>query len=264
MTFESNRMLTDAQGSSSNSSLAGYHVLLVGATGLIGVALLEQLLRNHHVTKVTVLSRRAIKVDELDALSDQKAKLRLIVADFDHMEEALMQLEADVVYCALGTTIKIAKTQEAFRRVDYEYPLRLAKFAERAGTKVYSVVTAMGADSSSRIFYSRVKGELQDAIAKLSIPNIHVFQPSLLLGERDDVRPGERFGAIASRGLKFVMVGPLRKYRPIKGEDVARAMGRSAEMALAIGAAASADTEHSAIRYYPSDQIADLAVHTTG
>ncbi|WP_312891125.1 NAD-dependent epimerase/dehydratase family protein [Paenibacillus endophyticus] len=237
--------------------------MLAGATGLIGNALLVQLLRNPLVRKVTVLSRRSFDMDRTVSASE-KAKLHMIVADLASMNEALAQVEADVVFCTLGTTIKIAKTREAFRRVDYEYPFMLAECAQHISASVFSVVTSMGADSGSRIFYSRVKGELQDALAGLRLPNIHVFQPSLLLGERHDVRPGEAFGAIASKGLAFAMIGPLRKYRPIKGEDVARAMVKAAEEVLDRDAASPLDGRQAAMQYFTSDQIADLAVHTTG
>jgi uncharacterized protein YbjT (DUF2867 family) len=234
---------------------AGFTSLVVGATGLIGRALVEQLMRDPAVNKVTVLSRRPIETNKLSSPSD---KLHVIVASLDELDRRLEYINADVVFCTLGTTIKAAKTKEAFRRVDYEYPLALALFAERSRASVFSVVTAMGASSSSRVFYSRVKGELQDALVKLSIPQIQVFQPSLLLGERALTRPGEAFGAWMSKGLQFAMIGPLRKYRPIKGEDVARAMLYAASQAIKKKAA------DAAVHYYPSDKIAELAVHTTG
>ncbi|MDQ8737532.1 NAD(P)H-binding protein [Paenibacillus sp. LHD-38] len=246
----------------SDNETAGCSALLVGATGLIGSALLRQLLRDPLVREVTVLARRPIVVKGLGTTSE-RMKLRVIVADLDDMDQALDQVTVDAVFCTLGTTIKAAKTREAFRRVDYDYPLMLAHFAERTGASLFSVVTAMGADSSSNIFYSRVKGELQDALARLHIPIVQVFQPSLLLGERTAVRPGEAIGAFVSKGLQFAMIGPLRKYRPIKGTDVALAMIRAAENAVTKDAAAAA-SKAPAIYYYPSDKIADLAVHTTG
>ncbi|WP_419876019.1 NAD(P)H-binding protein [Candidatus Pristimantibacillus sp. PTI5] len=241
---------------------AGYSALLVGATGLIGKALLGQLLRDPLAREVTVLSRRPIEAKGLGT-AGELAKLKVIVADLDGMDQALGQVTADAVFCTLGTTIKIAKTREAFRKVDYEYPLMLARFAERTGASLFSVVTAMGAASNSSVFYSRVKGELQEALTLLRIPVIQVFQPSLLIGERAAARPGEVFGAIVSKGLQFAMIGPLRKYRPIKGADVAIAMIRAAGNALT-GDAAAAVSKTPAMHYYPSDKIADLAVHTTG
>lgn len=238
---------------------SGYSALLVGATGLIGAALLRQLLRDSLVTMVTVIVRRPLETKTLGS-ANELSKLNMIVTAFDDLDKTLEQVHADVIFCTLGTTIKVAKTQEAFRKVDYEYPLTLARFAERTNASLFSIVTAMGASSSSKIFYSRVKGELQDAIAKLSIPLVQVFQPSLLLGERPQARPGEAFGAVVSKGLQFAMVGPLRKYRPIKGEDVALAMRRAAGQAGQMKAA----SKSSMIQYYSSDKIADLALHTTG
>lgn len=172
-------------------------------------------------------------------------------------------MNVDVVFCTLGTTMKAAKTQEAFRKVDYEYPLALAEWAKSKGVAHYLVVTALGASSSSMFFYSRVKGELQEKLAKLEQLIVHVFQPSLLLGERKTARRGESIGAWFSKSLQFMMVGPLRKYRAIKGEDVARAMKRAAGEAMLISSKHVTITE-TAIQYYTSEKIAKLALHTTG
>ncbi|WP_169090208.1 NAD(P)H-binding protein [Paenibacillus sp. PL91] len=247
---------------SSHGGERGYTSLLAGATGLIGSALLKQLIQDPLVRSVTVLTRRPIEVTGLGR-ANELSKLNIILASLDELDEALEQVSADVVFCTLGTTIKIAKTREAFRKVDYEYPLALARFAERTNASLFSVVTAMGASSSSSVFYSRVKGELQDALSGLSIPDVHVFQPSLLLGERASARLGESIGAWASKGLRFAMVGPLRKYRPIKGEDVARAMNLAASETI-MKKAERKENATAAMHYYPSDKIADLAVHTTG
>lgn len=250
------------KGSSLTVESAGYTSLLAGATGLIGRALLKQLIADSSISKITVLSRRPVALEGLGRPSEL-AKVEVIVASLDDMALALEQVKADMVFCTLGTTIKIAKTKEAFRKVDYEYPLSLAHFAERTDAALFSVVTAMGASSDSAFFYSRVKGELQEQLVKLSIPHIQVFQPSLLLGERSEARPGEALGAWVSKSLQFVMVGPLRKYRAIKGEAVALAMRLAAFQAL--GAATSSEGGNaSAIQYYPSDKITELAVHTTG
>jgi len=256
---ESAENVLGQNGNVLHDEASGYSALLVGATGLIGSALLRQLIRDPLVSKVTVIVRRPLETKDLGSASEL-SKLNIIVTSFEALDKTLEQVSADVVFCTLGTTIKVAKTQEAFRMVDYEYPLTLARFAERTNASVFSVVTAMGASSSSKIFYSRVKGELQDAIARLSIPTVQVFQPSLLLGERSEVRSGEAFGAIVSKGLQFAMVGPLRKYRPITGENVALAMRRAALQARQMKAA----SKSSMMQYYSSDRIADLALHTTG
>lgn len=240
----------------------GYSCLLAGATGLVGAALLKQLIQDASVRQITMLARR---IPDLSALKQEHdlSKLRIIVGSFDDLETALEGVEADAVFCTLGTTIKIAKTREAFRKVDYDYPLALAKWAKRRGANQYAVVTAMGASSSSMFFYNRVKGELEEQLAKLKLPIVHVLQPSLLLGERPAVRTGESVGAWMSKGLPFMMVGPLRKYRPIQGEAVACAMKRVVGQAAA-GNRGQAAKQTTTIQYYSSDKIAELAVHTTG
>lgn len=261
MNSSESRTAVNQQGQMPDGEASSYSCLLAGATGLVGSALLQQLVRDPLVREVTVLSRRAIDVTGLGQKSEL-SKLRIIVASLDDLESSLENVSADVVFCTLGTTIKVAKTREAFRKVDYEYPLALARFAKRKGSSQYAVVTAMGSSTKSKFFYNRVKGELEEELMKLELPVLHIFRPSLLLGERSTVRIGETIGAWLSKGLQFIMVGPLRRYRPIKGEDVAMAMKRAASQAAA-NRNIQAEKQSAVIQFYSSDEIADLAVHTT-
>ncbi|WP_127534280.1 Rossmann-fold NAD(P)-binding domain-containing protein, partial [Paenibacillus kobensis] len=160
----------------------------------------------------------------VSAAGARAGKLRVIVADFDRMTEALSDVEADVVYCALGTTIRKAKTKEAFRKVDFDYPLMLGEWAKNRGSRKVVAVTAMGASTSSPFFYSRVKGELEEELAELKLPELHLFRPSLLLGKRQELRIGELFGSWAAVAIRPFMMGGLRRYRPIGGDTVAAAM----------------------------------------
>jgi uncharacterized protein YbjT (DUF2867 family) len=132
------------------------------------------------------------------------------------------------VFCCLGTTIKKAGSQEAFRRVDYEYPLNVARLAAQWEDAHFLVVSSVGADAGSGVFYSRVKGELEKAVQALPLAGAHIFRPSLLLGERGEVRLGERMAAVAAKPLSLLLFGPLRKYRPIHARTVAQAMLRVA------------------------------------
>jgi uncharacterized protein YbjT (DUF2867 family) len=134
------------------------------------------------------------------------------------------------VFCCLGTTIKKAGSQEVFRKVDYAYPLRIAELAIANGAEQLLIVTALGADPNSRIFYNRVKGEIEQAISKIPFRAIHIFRPSILVGNRRESRPGERIGIAAMKFFSFLMVGSWRKYRPIRAELVARAMIAAAKM----------------------------------
>jgi uncharacterized protein YbjT (DUF2867 family) len=199
----------------------GKKVLIAGATGLIGKELLELLLADPSYEQVIALVRKP--------LSLQHKKLVQQLTDFDHLEEKSEHFQnAAAVFCTLGTTIKAAKTQEAFRRVDYEYPVKLAQLAMQNGAEQFLIVTAMGANRDSGIFYNRVKGQVEEEIRRIGLPALHIFRPSLLLGERTESRLGERIGSILARALSSLMVGSLHKYRPIHAETVARAMVHTA------------------------------------
>jgi uncharacterized protein YbjT (DUF2867 family) len=128
----------------------------------------------------------------------------------------------DEAFCCLGTTIKKAGSQEAFRAVDHDAVLAFAKAAKQAGTRSFLVVTALGADTRSRVFYNRVKGEVQEALKGVGFESLVILQPSLLLGERAESRPGERAAIVASRVLA-PLLRPLAS-RPIEAHTVARAM----------------------------------------
>jgi uncharacterized protein YbjT (DUF2867 family) len=134
------------------------------------------------------------------------------------------------VFCALGTTIRKAGSEAAFRAVDYDYPLVVAREALARGARRYVLVSAVGANPKSQIFYNRVKGELEQALASLPFPGgLRVLRPSVLLGERTESRPGEQIAATLMRATGGLFVGALQKYRAIKAIDVARAMITAAE-----------------------------------
>ena len=130
----------------------GKTALLVGATGLVGGFVLEQLLEDAYYDSVVVLSRKSLQL--------QHAKLKEVLVNFDQLENYTNDIKADVVFCCLGTTIKAAGSQEAFKKVDFEYPLRVAEIAKQNGASAFLIVTALGAAKSSIIFYNRVKGEV--------------------------------------------------------------------------------------------------------
>jgi uncharacterized protein YbjT (DUF2867 family) len=137
---------------------------------------------------------------------------------------------AEDVFCALGTTIRQAGSQARFREVDFDYPVAAARLAKAAGARRYVLVSSMGADAKSKIFYSRVKGETEDAIRALGLPMTSIVRPSLLLGDRRQFRLGERVGTLLARPLGFLFAGSLLKYRPIEARDVAAVMVRVAQM----------------------------------
>ncbi len=187
--------------------------LVAGSTGLIGKQLVRLLLEDSSYETVIAISRKPIGI--------QHSKLKNIIADLATLHEHKDQLVADEVYCCLGTTMKAAGSKEAFRAVDYDYPLALAKLTYANGAKSFALVSSLGANADSFIFYNRVKGEIEKAIDDIGFDRFHIFQPSLLLGDRTENRGGEESAKTAYKLLGFLLP---KKYQAIESIKVARAM----------------------------------------
>ncbi|MGA7983851.1 MAG: NAD(P)H-binding protein [Burkholderiales bacterium] len=188
--------------------------LLVGATGLIGSCLLRRLLDVSAYRSVTVWARRPLAL--------HGPGLRTETFDFEDIRSH--KVEAEDVFCCIGTTMKHARTREVFRRVDHDYPVALAKAAARGGAKRLLVISALGADPRSHVFYNRVKGEMEADVRAAGVPRTIFLRPTLLRGQRDEFRLGERIGLAVGD-----LLGPiLGKYRPIDAEVVAMAMIKAA------------------------------------
>jgi uncharacterized protein YbjT (DUF2867 family) len=209
--------------------------LLAGATGLVGQELLRGLCDDPSYTEVHALVRRP--------LDTSAAKLRTHVVDFA-AELALPKV--DHVFIALGTTMKKAGSEAAFRAVDHDAVIAVAKAARAQGAEALFVVSSLGANAGSSVFYNRTKGQTEDALGKLGYPRSVMFRPSVLDGPRGESRPGEQVGVALGKALSFAMVGSARRYRPIHVATVARAMLR---------VAAQSGAGHSAVE---SDEIARL------
>jgi uncharacterized protein YbjT (DUF2867 family) len=195
--------------------------LLAGATGLVGSALLPLLLGSGRYAKVIVVGRRPVAV--------QHPKLVQVVTELNQLENERLRLIADDVFCCLGTTIRQAGSQEAFYKVDFLYVVQLAALTAANFAAQFLVVSALGADAKSRFYYNRVKGEMEEAVRQTPFRAMHIFQPSLLLGERTEPRLGERLGAALLGLVGPLLRGSWRKYRPVAAITVARAMLRAAE-----------------------------------
>ena len=194
--------------------------LLAGATGLVGRALLSMLVESERYLQVHVLLRRPAA----DIVETRKLKLHLV--DFAELPRPLPAV--DDVYIALGTTIKVAGSQAAFRQVDFDFVLNTAKAAHASGARHLAVVSSLGADPGSRVFYNRVKGEMQAALAKLGYASVNIAQPSLLLGDRAALGQPVRNGEVwASRLLGPVMRLVPASVRPIPASAVAAALLRA-------------------------------------
>jgi uncharacterized protein YbjT (DUF2867 family) len=193
--------------------------VIAGATGLVGRHCLETLLADEAYERVVALVRRPLDV--------QHTKLETEVVEFDQLAEH-PAWRCDVAFCALGTTIKTAGSQEAFRRVDFDFVRDFARWARAGGAETFVLVSSVGADPRSRNFYLRTKGEAERAVAEIGFRAVHIFRPSMLMGDRREFRLGEVVGTPVFRALSFLMVGGARKFRPVFARDVARAMVRAA------------------------------------
>lgn len=198
------------------SQPAGRIALVVGSTGLVGGHLLELLARHPAYRQVATLGRRAP-----DLTHD---KVLHIVADLSGEWDEHVMPQADVVFCCLGTTIKKAGSQAAFRAVDLDLVVQIAMQAHANEAGTFVVVSSVGADSDSSNFYLRTKGEMERAVGDLGFERLGIMRPSLLLGLRDESRPAERFGQVAARLVNPLMLGGLARYRAIDAMTVASAM----------------------------------------
>lgn len=192
--------------------MAGKIAVVAGSTGLIGSQLLKLLLQDEHYSKVIALSRKPLN------FTDSKLE-NVVIPSTDF--SALSGIHADDVFCCLGTTIRQAGTKEAFRKIDFEYPLELAKKLKVNNATSYHLVSALGADKKSSIFYNKVKGEVEAAIAEQHFQSYHIYRPSLLLGDRKEQRAGEDAAKVFYKIFGFLIP---KKYQAIDSAKVAKAM----------------------------------------
>lgn len=196
------------------------NALILGATGLVGGHLLKLLLDDDRYGKVTIFVRRPTGITHTKLLEQ--------IIDFEDIKNWKKLLSGDVLFSCLGTTIKKAGTREKQYRADYIYQYEAAAAAVDMGVATYVLISSAGADPHSRIFFSRMKGELDRDIKKLPFQAIRIMKPSVLVGERKEKRHGESIAIVIGK-IAATLIPPLRKYRPIAAEVVAKAMVAAAE-----------------------------------
>jgi uncharacterized protein YbjT (DUF2867 family) len=224
----------------SSNPLAQTKIALVaGASGLVGGHLIQALLRAPEYSRVIALSRRPLAVEH--------GKVANRIINFAELEKSLTGTQADEAFCALGTTLKAAGSEAAFRKVDFDTVLLFAKAAARAGAQRFVLVSSVGANRASRNLYLRVKGEVEEAVRALGFPAVDVLQPGLLLGMRSEFRPLELAGQIGMPIANLLLWGEATRFRGIGADTVGRAM---------LGAARSA---RKSINRYTYDEIMKLA-----
>lgn len=213
--------------------------MVFGASGLVGGYCLDFLLEHPAYRHVIAFVRKT--------LPKEHQKLEQIEVDFDQPETFAARIKGDDLFLCLGTTMGKAGSRDAFYKVDFTYSYRAARTAAENGVNQLLLVSSVGADPDSLFFYSQVKGELEEAVKKLPFWGVHIFQPSVLLGERNENRWGEEIAGRIGRVIDRVTGGLLTKYRPVEADVVAQAMVNAAQQ-LSKG-----------LHVYPSHYLQDLA-----
>ncbi|WP_222982280.1 NAD(P)H-binding protein [Flagellimonas meishanensis] len=190
--------------------------IVLGATGLVGELLLELLLQDQRYHKVIVFSRRDFPV--------QHPKLEKIIGDLLDLQTFSERFKADEVHCCVGTTKAKTPDRSMYKKIDYGIPVQAAELCRINGIPTFIVISAMGANHESSIFYNKVKGEMEREVLQLGIRKTHILQPSLIGGERKEKRPGELFFKKLMNAIDFLMIGPLRHYKTIAPESIAKAI----------------------------------------
>lgn len=201
--------------------------IIAGASGLIGKELVQKLINSDQYRLIYVLSRK-----KSGLVND---KIRELVIDFENIGQLKFDEPIDDVFCTLGTTMKQAGSRENFMKVDYEYIVALANLGKRSGASKFLVISAMGANSKSAVFYNKVKGMTEDALKNIGFNQLIILRPSLLLGARAEKRLAERLSGILMKAFNFLIPD---NYKAIQAEKVAESMlrmaSKSAEKVLVV------------------------------
>jgi len=190
--------------------------ILLGASGLIGSHLLPLLLNSPAYAEVTVYVRKALPINN--------SKLKQIITDFEDLDVLNDGINASIVFSCLGSTKKKTPDIKKYRRIDYGIPLHFAQQAKKNGARQFHLVSSLGADAKSGNYYSKIKGEIEDAVNSIGYETVHIYQPSFLKGERNENRPLEKLMLPIMSLLDVVLIGPLKKYKSIEATEVASAM----------------------------------------
>ena len=190
--------------------------ILLGATGLTGDLLLHILLNDKRYGKVKLFSRMTSGVIH--------PKIEEHLGDLIHLETFKNDFKADEVFCCIGTTKAKTPDKELYKKIDFGIPTKAAQLCKENGIGTLIVISALGANSKSKIFYNRTKGEMEEAVLQLQIPKTHILQPSLISGKREEKRIGELLFKQLMKVANLVMAGPLKKYKSIHPNDISKAM----------------------------------------
>jgi uncharacterized protein YbjT (DUF2867 family) len=220
----------------------GKVALVFGSTGLVGSALVDELINSESFSLVKLFVRKKS--------GNTHAKVQEIEVNFDKLSLVASDISGDMLYICLGTTMAKAGSKEAFYKVDYTYCYEAARLSAENRVGQVVLISSLGADPTSMVYYSKVKGEIERDISKLNFDGVNIVRPSLLLGDRKENRLGEKIFIAVTKFLPFIFIGPLKKYRPIHVVDVAKAM-------LTISL-----SQNSGCSIFESEELHKIALHS--
>jgi uncharacterized protein YbjT (DUF2867 family) len=192
------------------------NAIVLGATGLTGRHLVDRLVADDRYGEIKLFSRRSSE--------HPSPRIREFIGDILHLEQFREDFTADVVFCCVGTTSSKTRDRNIYRAIDYGIPFHAARLAIENGIPSFLVISSIGANPKSRVFYTRTKGEMEEAVLALQVPHTYILRPSLILGDRNERRWAEKAGAVVMKSVSFLMTGGLRNYRPIEAATIASAM----------------------------------------
>jgi uncharacterized protein YbjT (DUF2867 family) len=198
-------------------SLSKYNTaLILGATGLTGSLLLKRLIADERYSKIKLFSRRSSDVNS--------PKVKEFTGEILNLENFKNDFTGDEVYCCIGTTTAKTSDKNLYREIDYGIPTKAAMIARQNNIPTFMVVSAIGANAKSKIFYNKTKGEMEQDVLKQGIPNTFILRPSLITGNRGEKRLGEQIGSAIMNLMNPLMIGRFRKYRSVNADCIAAAM----------------------------------------
>jgi len=188
-------------------------IAIAGATGLTGNLCLKELIENEKITEIYAIGRRPTGIAH--------SKINEVKLENNKLTQ---KVNADAFICCLGTTIKKAGSKKAFEQIDLELPLYLAMELKSAGCKTAAVISSLGADPKSMIFYSRVKGKMESAMKEIGFESLSILRPSLIRGNRNEKRFGEDFAKVMMKLFDLILIGPMKNYQSIQAKDIAKSL----------------------------------------
>lgn len=192
------------------------NAIIIGASGLTGSILLNLLIEDKRYDRINIISRSPINI--------QHSKIKETIVQFDELEKYSEAFSGDQLFCCIGTTKKKTPNQDDYRKIDINIPVDAAKICKSNNLNTFAVISAIDADSTSKLFYNRTKGQMEEGVLDQEIENTIIVRPSLIKGPRKEQRSLEKIGIVLFKALQFLFIGPLKKYKAIDAENIAKSM----------------------------------------